>query len=253
MERLRHVARSEGIDPAIVVAETVEALTGLRPAPSELVPLCRNLVERNPTCGPLWWLCAHLLAKPESVPDAWRLADELEGDRTATRLAEAIRDDATVMTVGYPVTGARALRRCGSVSVVAMLAGEDGHRMVRAMDRAGIDVEPVQPEAMLDATRRVDFVVLEAEACSTDTVVASMGTGLAAVAAAAVGVPVWLIAGRGRRLPVPFVEAIGRAIDERYETFPAELATIVAGPDAVAPRSDGSLAAECPAVPELLP
>ena len=80
-----------------------------------------------------------------------------------------------------------------------------------------------------------------------------MGTGLAAVAAAAVGVPVWLIAGRGRRLPVPFVEAIGRAIDERYETFPAELATIVAGPDAVAPRSDGSLAAECPAVPELLP
>ena len=66
MERLRHVARSGGVDPAIVVAETVEALTGLGPAPSELVPLCRNLVERNPTCGPLWWLCAHLLAKPES-------------------------------------------------------------------------------------------------------------------------------------------------------------------------------------------
>ena len=88
MERLRHVARSGGIDPAIVVAETVDAVTSLRPTPSELVPLCRNLVERNPTCGPLWWLCAHLLAKPEGLADAWHLVDEIEGDDTPARLAE---------------------------------------------------------------------------------------------------------------------------------------------------------------------
>ena len=72
MERLRFVARSGDIDAAVVVAETADALTRLGPAPSELVALCRNLVERNPTCGPLWWLCAHLLANPDSLGSTWQ-------------------------------------------------------------------------------------------------------------------------------------------------------------------------------------
>ena len=253
MERLRHVARSEGIDPTIVVAETVDAVTSLRPTPSELVPLCRNLVERNPTCGPLWWLCARLLAKPEGLAEAWHLVDEIEGDDTPARLADALPDDVTVLTVGYPAMTARALRRRAGVSVVAGLTGEDGGRMVRAMDRAGVDVEPVLPEAMLDAMRRVDLVLLEADACSTVTVVAPMGTGLAAVAAAAIGVPVWLVAGRGRRLPVPFVEAIGRRLDAEHEEFPTSYLVKVAGPEGVVPMSSDALQAECPAIPELLP
>ena len=78
------------------------------------------------------------------------------------------------------------------------------------MDRAGIDVEPVVPESMLATMRRADLVVLEADACSADLVVASIGSALGAVAAAAADVPVWLVAGRGRRLPVSFVEAIAR-------------------------------------------
>ena len=208
MERLRHVARSGGVDPAVIVAETVDALTSLCPAPSELVPLCRNLVERNPTCGPLWWLCAQLLAKPEAIHAAWTWAEQIERDGTPARLAERLPDEAVVMTVGYPQMTSRALRHCGNVSVLAVMAGEDGGRLVRAMDRAGVNVEPVVPEAMLAAIHRADLVVLEADACSTDVVVASIGSGLAAVAAAAADVPVWLVAGRGRRLPVSFVDAI---------------------------------------------
>ena len=253
MERLRHVARSGGVDAAIIVAETVDALTRLGPAPSELVPLCRNLVERNPTCGPLWWLCAHLLARPESLSDSWVLAEDIERDATPGRLAERVPDEATVMTVGYPALTAQALRRCGSVSVLAVLAGEDGNRLVRAMDRAGVDVEPVLPEATLATMRRVDIVLLEAEACSTDAVVAPMGSGLAAVAAAAVGVPVWLVAGRGRRLPVLFVEAITRGLRGDSETFSTNLVNQVAGPEGVVVVSADALAPECPAVPELLP
>ena len=253
MERLRHVARSGGLDPAIIVAETVDAVTRLGPAPSELVPLCRNLVERNPTCGPLWWLCAHLLTKPEVLSDAWRLADDIEGDATPGRLAEGLPDEATVMTVGCPVLTAQALRRCGSVSVVAVQAGDDGNRLVRAMDRAGVAVEPVRPEAMLATMRRADIVLLEAEACSTDVVVASMGSGLAAVAAADVDVPVWLVAGRGRRLPCSYVDAIGRAAGTEHETFSTSYVGKVVGPEGMLPMSGNALAAECPAAPELLP
>ena len=77
MERLRYVARAGAVDPALIVAETVDALVGLRPAASELVPLCRNLVERHLTCAPLWWLCAHLLAKPDAIAHAWDFAEQL--------------------------------------------------------------------------------------------------------------------------------------------------------------------------------
>jgi hypothetical protein len=253
MERLRHVARSGGADPAVIVAETVDALTSLCPAPSELVPLCRNLVERNPTCGPLWWLCAQLLAKPEDLHAAWTWAEQVERDGTPARLAERLPDESAVMTVGYSAITARALRSCGNVSVLAVMAGGEGSRLVRAMDRAGVDVEPVVPESMLATMRRADLVVLEADACSTDLVVASIGSALGAVAAAAADVPVWLVAGRGRRLPVSFVEAIGRGMDADHETFSTTYVSTVVGPEGVVPMSSDALAAECPATPELLP
>ena len=244
------MARSEGIDPAIVVAETVDAVTSLRPTPSELVPLCRNLVERNPTCGPLWWLCARLLAKPEGLADAWHLVDEIEGDDTPARLADALPDDVTVLTVGYPAMTARALRRRAGVSVVAGLAGEDGGRLVRAMDRAGVDVEPVLPEAMLDAMRRVDLVLLEADACST--VVGRRPDGQRASPPS----PRRRSACRSGSLPdedggcpSPFVEAIGRRLDAEHEEFPTSYVRKVAGPEGVVPMSSDALAGRVPGHP----
>ena len=175
------------------------------------MPLCRNLVERNPTCGPLWWLCAHLLANAGLARRgvAAGRGDRADADAGTARRALARR--ATVMTVGYPAIAARALRRGGNVSVLGVLAGDDGGRLVRAMDRAGVEVEPVVPEAMLAACRRADLVLVEADACSTESSSRRWASGLAAVAASAVDVPVWLVAGRGRRLPAPYVEAIAAA------------------------------------------
>src|SRR5262245_27040952 len=251
MERLRYVARSGGVDPATIVAETVEAIAHLRPGPSELVPLCRNLVERNPTCGPLWWLCAHLLAEPGDLELAWRLADRIENDPTPTRLAERLTDDAAVMTVGSPPIAAQALRRAGNVTVLAVVSGDDGRGLVRAMDRAGIDVEPIAPEAMLGGLRSADLLLVEADACSTDSVIASVGSGLAAIAASALDVPVWLVAGTGRRLPIPYVDPIVRCRREDAEGFAAGFVSHVVTPAGVMPASRDALAAECPAIHEL--
>ena len=251
MERLRYVARSGGVDAATIVAETVEAIARLRPGASELVPLCRNLVERNPTCGPLWWLCAHLLAAPDNLERAWRLADEIDGDPTPARLADRLPDDAVVMTVGCPPIAAQALRRAGNVSVLAVLAGDDGRTLVRAMDRAGVDVEPVAPEAMLSGLRGADLLLVEADACSTESAVASVASGLAAIAASALDMPVWLVAGRGRRLPVRYVEAIAHCPRDDSEVFATGYVSHIAGPDGVMPVSRDALAAECPLIPEL--
>jgi hypothetical protein len=253
MERLRYVARSGGGDPTVILAETVEAIARLRPTPSELVPLCRNLVDRNPTCGPLWWLCAHLLANPDEVERGWRLIEEIDCDVTASHLAERLPAGSRVVTVGSPTTVAQALHRAGEVSVLAVLAGDEGHRLVRAMDRVGVGVEPVAPEAILVALGHADLLLVEAEACSTADVVASMGSGLAAVAASAVGVPVWLVAGRGRRLPAGYVETIVGSLPGESEVFDTACVSHVAGPDGVTSMTPDALAAECPAVPELLP
>jgi hypothetical protein len=252
MERLRYVARSGVGDPATIVAETVDALTHLRPAPSELVALCRNLVERTPSCGPLWWLGARLLGEPGCLDDAWQLADDVVCDPTPQRLAEHVPDDAMVLTVGDPALVAEGLHRHGNVAVLAVTAGEFGAGMVRRMDRADVPVEAVAAEAMLSALRRTDLLLVEADACSVASVVATVGSGLAAVAAAAVDVPVWLVAGRGRRLPAAYVDAIGR-LATGSETFSTEYVSKVVGPQGVTPTSRDALAAECPLIPELLP
>jgi hypothetical protein len=253
MERLRYVARSGGGDPSSVVVDTIEALRSLSPGPGELVSVCRNLVERAVTCGPLWWLCSHLLANPDSLTSAWDLADVIADDRTADHVADALPSDATVVTVGNPPNAAAALCRRGDVSVLAVDAGHATNAFVRRLDRSYVESVLVAPEAMLAAIRRADLVLVEADACSSDVVVATTGSGLAAVAASHVEVPVWLVAGRGRRLPGRYVDAIAARCEDDVESFPVRLVTRVAGPDGVRALDPGLLVSECPMAPELIP
>jgi hypothetical protein len=260
MERLRYVARSGGGDPATLVADTVEAIRSLAPGPGELVSVCRNLVDRAVTCGPLWWLCAHLLSQPDVLAVAWDLADEIAEDPTPDRLATAIPEDVTVLTVGYPALAARALARRGDLSVVAVDAGHAASSLVRLLDRSDVSSELVPAEAILLAARHADLVLLETDACASSGAVGAVGSGLAAVAARSCGTPVWLVAGRGRRLPAPFVDAIvlrTTCADEpwsgEFEVVPTDVVSWVAGPDAVIPAGALGFAAECPLVPELIP
>ena len=217
------------------------------------MPLCRNLVERNPTCGPLWWLCAHLLAKPGGARRGLAPRRRDRARRHAGTAGRGLPDEATVMTVGYPAIAAQALRRCGNVSVLAVLAGDDGHRLVRAMDRAGVDVEPVPPEAMLGrhAPRRPR---------------AARGRGLldghrSSRRWGAVSPPSPPRRSGCRCGSSPGGDGACRCrssrpsaarLDAELETFSTTLVSEVAGPDGVVPMSRDALAAECPAVPELL-
>jgi hypothetical protein len=256
MERLRYVARAGGGDPAAIVAETVDAIAGLRPEPSELVPLCRNLLDGHPANGPLWWLCARVLADPAVLGDPWSIVDEIADDATALRLAEELPDDATTLVVGYPRLATEALCSRPDVSVLAVDAGGIARRVVRSLDRAGVAVDVVVPEAMLAASRAADIVIIEADACSTEVVVSAMGCGLAVVSAAQVDTPVWLVAGRGRRLPGAYVTAIAARVasdlHHDHETVSPEAIARVAGPHGVIAMSGGALAPECPSIPELV-
>ena len=184
MERLRYVARARGTDPAVLVAETAEAIDSLRPEPADLVNLCRRLVDRNPTCAPMWWFCATLLADVSALDRSWELAAEIEHDRTALEVAHALAEGATVATVGYPDIAADALVRRGDLTVLAIDAGGGAHALVRRCDRAEVEAHLVPAESALAAIGAADVMLVEADACSADQVVAAMGSGLAVALAA---------------------------------------------------------------------
>ena len=266
MERLRHVARagaSGPVDAAIVVAETVEALARLRPEPAELVNVCRQLVQRHPACGPLWWLGAHLLSGGiERLRD---LGSAIDAERTELHLAAALPDGATVVTIGCPDIAARGLARRGDVRVLAVDAGAAATALVRLLDRAEVAVDVVDPAALVPAVRAAELVLVETTACSAAGALTQMGGGVLVAAARAAGTPVWLAAGRGTRLPGGLFEAavsLGVPCDEPWlgsvELVPFDAfdpaRDKVAGPEGVVLLgATAAFAAECPFTPELVP
>ncbi|MGZ8765299.1 MAG: hypothetical protein ACXW2C_06370 [Acidimicrobiia bacterium] len=259
IEHLRFVARAHGADPASLVRETAHAMSSMRFDPSGLVVACRRVVERHPECGPLWWLCAHLLTAQEPFRLAWELADAIDDDSTADELASAIPDDAVVVTIGWTDICARALTRRGDVTVLVVESRHRGSSLMQRLERHDVACELVQAEAIGRAIPAADLVILETHATSTERVVAPIGSTAVAAVAATCGVPVWLVAGVGRRLPRDLVVAIDERVakvDDPWEldtdVFPTACVTHVVGVHGLSVSSPEALAAECPMVPELL-
>ena len=136
IERLRYVARARGADAESLVRETAGALRGLGLDTAGLVVACRRIVERHPTCGPLWWLCARMLTSADPMAAARAAIEEIERDPTVDRIVAEIPDGATVVTVGWPDLTAMALARRGDVRVLAVDAGAP-RVVVRAAARTG--------------------------------------------------------------------------------------------------------------------
>jgi hypothetical protein len=258
IERLRYVARARGADAESLVRETAGALRGLGLDTSGLVVACRRIVERHPTAGPLWWLCARMLTSAEPMAAGRAAVAEIELDDTVDELTDAIPDGATVVTVGWPDLVGLAVARRGDVRVLAVDAGHQGSSFVQRLERADVESELVPTEAAAIAIAAADLVLLEADALDAAHVVASTGSALLAAAAPLSTTPVWCVAGCGRRLPSPMIEAIVErvahgAIDpwsREVEVLPANLVSHVVGPHGRQPMSE--LRAECEMAPELL-
>jgi hypothetical protein len=243
----------------MLVAETASALRGLRLDPGGLVIACRRIVERHPTTGPLWWLCAHVLTAPEPFAAAQRLADECDRDRTPAHLAADLADDATVVAVGWPDLAGEALVRRGDLRVLVDDAAGQGSGFARRLERAEVEVELVSPEGAASAAACADVVLLEAIAVGPDAALCPLGSLAVAAAAYCAEVPVWLTVGVGRRLPAPLWRGMLERMADAGEPWEAELEVVslalvgtVVGPAGTAPIATADLAPECPAALELL-
>lgn len=259
IERLRYVARASGADQTLLVRETAHALAAFHDDPAGLVAACRRIVDRHPTSGPLWWLCARVLTSPEGQRDAWDAVEAIEADPTPGDLAAALPEDATVCVIGWPELVGEALPRRGDVDVLAVDSLGEGSGLVRRLSAAGIDAVDVPPSGLGAAVASSDVLLLEAVAIGPTGFVGVSGSLAAAAVARQTEVAVWVVAGVGRLLPSRMWEAlVGRHethaadpwdLDE--EIVPLGLVDLVCGPCGLEPPVDALRRIDCPVAPEL--
>jgi hypothetical protein len=262
IERLRWVARAPEGDVTLVVTEAAGALASFADDPAGLVIACRRLLERRPSCAPMWWLASRVLCALDPGLEADMVAADLERDPTAVALAEEL-PGGTIAVVGWPEQAGLALRarhddgsEAGRVLVVD--AGHPGWRLVDWLESVGVDARLVSPERAAKAGRRAALVLLEAHAFGPDGFVADAGSASLARAARDAGCPVWLVAGVGRWLPGPLYDALVARTERSpaaaaLDMLPLDLVDEVAGPAGLAAAgSAGRDRPGCPVAPELL-
>lgn len=268
IERLRWVARAPEGDVSVVVAEAAEALAAFADDSPGLVTACRRLIERRPSCGPLWWLASRVLCALDPALEADLAAADLGRDPTPAALAAAL-PGGRVAVVGWPEQAALALtaRRGGPGDdrVLVVDSAREGRRLVHWLEAHGLDARLLAPGRAADAGRRSALALVEAHALGPAGFVAAAGSGALASAAREAGTPLWLVAGVGRTLPAPLFDALlarlggagapgvrGVPVVAATEILPLDLVNEVAGPGGLVAPSVAAAQAVCPVAPELL-
>ena len=243
----------------MIVRETASALAAFADDPQGLVTACRRIVARQPTSGPLVWLCARVLTSGDPSAEVWRALDDAEGDRTAAELAHAIPEDATVLILGWPEQVASALARRGDLGILVADTSLDASGLVERLVRKGHDAEEIPLRGLGAAAASVDVVLLEALAVGPKAFLAAASSRAAAATARHAEVPVWMVGGVGRLLPARMwdalaarVEALGGEIWEaEVEEVPLDLVDGVVSQHGVESVEEALRRTDCPVAPEL--
>lgn len=258
IERLRFVARSRGAPADLLVAESATALGAFRGDPAGMVAACRRIIDRQITCGPLWWLCAHLLCDPEPMAAARRCVDEVTEDPTAALLAAEVPDGATVVTLGWPEQLAPVLRRRGDLTVLVVDVDDESYDVAEQLEARDVRAEAVRSRNAAAAVASADMVLLECSATGPSNALVPAGSVAAALVARHHEVPVWLAAGAGRLLPASMFDALaGRwastadPADAPEELLGLDLVDRIAGVTGVQDPATALAATDCPVAPEL--
>lgn len=257
IERLRYVARAGAVDPAVLVQESAGALAGLGDEPGDMLLSCRRLLARHPGSGPLWSLCARMLASNDFAAEGYRYAQLVDDDPTPRVLASVLPDDGRITVLGWPDLIGEALRRRGDVEVLVVDARGEGSSFARRLQAVDVEAELVEESGLGAAAAYSSVVVLETSAMGETGFLAVPGSLAAAAVARTYGIPVWVVAGEGRVLPKRLWEALLRHLPEveawgaADELVPLELVDAVIRPGGAVDAAAALAAPDCPPVPEL--
>lgn len=234
------------------------ALRGLRLEPAGLVTACRRIVERHPTSGALWWLCARVLTSTDPFAEVMTWAEEVEDDPTPGVLYDALPEDVTVCVIGWPDLIGEAIVRRGDCCVLAVDVHGEGSGFVRRLQRADVEAEMVPAAGLGAAAAAADLVLIEASATGADGLLVVTGSRAAAAVGYCAEAPVWAVVGLGRRLPGPLWRSVLDRLeggDDAWrlddEVVPAGLVSHVVGPNGVCSGVLDLGRAECPVAYEL--
>jgi hypothetical protein len=257
-ERLRALARYAGDDRGLVL-EAADCLADFARDTTQLVTVCRRLLAHHPSCGPLWWLCARIIAAPDPADAARDSIRRLESDRTAARLSSLLPfpHDEPVAVLGWPETVADALADRPDLDVVSIRSPGDrfAHRRL-ATGGYGVRVVDETEAMALTPTH----VLVEVLVTSPTTAVVPEGTEnlLSSLAQA----QLWLVAGVGRLLPERLFAAVRAQVERGGDSLDADpvdgelidvtRAVSVAGPAGLDPPERLATRVDCPIAPELL-
>lgn len=259
IERLRYVARANGVSHALAVRESAAAMRSFAHDPHALVTACRRMIDRQPGIAPLWWLGARLLTAPDAAVEIRRVLDDLAHDSTVRELEFALPADATVCVIGWPDLVGEALLRRGDLHVFVVDAHGEGRGFAARLVQADVACDDVPVEGMAQAIAASDLLVLEASAACPASCLAVAGSFAAAAIARRLDVPVWIALGEGRLLPASLyralVERAGLDIEPwRHddEPVPVDLLDVAIGPKGMRDAAVAFGDVTCPVAPELV-
>jgi hypothetical protein len=261
-ERLRSVTRRR-LDEDRLAIEAADALAGFASEPASLVVACRRVLAHHRACGPLWWVCARILAAPDAAMGAYEAERMLESDRTADRLGATLPlldEEQVVAVIGWPEAVDLALMERQDLAAVALrVEGTDPTASLRrrSSEQSVRVMDPWSP--MLTAVPRL---LVAAAAIGPEHCLVPAGTADAIdTLGSAVG-EVWVVGGVGRVLPARIYDVVRQATfaaadDFDSDALPVEELAIervdcIAGPRGVQRASEAAGRTDCPVVPELL-
>jgi hypothetical protein len=258
IERLRYVARSQGAPAEMLVQESAIALGAFRDDPAGMVAACRRIIDRQLTCGPLWWLCARILSAPDPMAEARAAVLEMDQDPTGALLAGELPDGASVVVVGWPAQSVAALRRRGDLEVLVVDVAGEAVEAVEQLLRMDVDAVEVPARGAGAAVGVADLVLLESFAVGPEQALVPAGSFGAAAVARERGVAVWMVAGVGRMMPSSMFDALTNRwsvgadpLAAQEEVVPLGLVDRLACADGVVEVAEGLRRTDCPVAPEL--
>jgi hypothetical protein len=220
IERLRWIARAEGEAASVLAGEAAWTLAELAETePAALLTACRRLLERHPDCGPLWWTAARLVSGDDAFEEGRRAAAQLCSDSTPERLASALRGAVTsgeVILLTMPTDVSRQALERGRAWEVRLLSGHFGIRYeMRASGPLGGGVTGYLAGEEDEALAGAAVLLVEALAAGGSRCLVEPVAAGALGAAAAAGVPAWLVVGTGRALPARLFERAAEESERR--------------------------------------
>jgi len=188
-----------------IMRQMMELLSG---EPSELYPVCRDILATYPSMGSLWRL-ANTAFLEEDAEAAFQSLPEADA-RVIRQGRQVLTEEAVVLTYSRSSTVKEIL--AGNPEMVSrVLCGEgrphgEGRRLARELSRAGIHVTLTTDAGLLEEIPEADLVLVGADALVDGAVVNKAGTGAVMRGATAVGLPVYVTAASHKAFPFVFIK-----------------------------------------------